>query len=427
MTARRAATVRWAAPALLVALAGCAAAPTGGEPAPAGAPGQVEVEFEQVALADAVAADDVVAATWRLGVEAMRSSDQAEAVIVSPSSLVTALSMLAESAPPAQAGPLDDALGAAGQERTDAVNALQGALARYAGDPSVLQEDELPPVPMVHAAQQVAVDDDRELEPDFLARLKAGYGAGVLQTDLGSQAGIDDLSAWVRQHTGGLVEKSAIVPDVALVAVLQDAVALAAAWDQPFDAALTSDETFLVAGEAVTVPTMRGMPETVAVERDGWQAVRLPYTDDLAADVLLPPAGSAAATDPAAGDADVLAALSVALDDATPSWVAVQMPVIDVRTTLDLMPLLEDLGITGVPYEVVTSGAATLGQAKQQAVLQVDEAGTRAAAVTELGMVESAGPRPEHVVVVDRPFLVVLRDGTTGWPLFLASVRDPRT
>ncbi|MBT0994913.1 serpin family protein [Cellulomonas sp. DKR-3] len=420
MTARRAAPARWAAPAVLVALAGCAGAPSGDEPAPA-------VEFEQLALEDAAAVDGVVAATWRLGVEALRTGEEPASAIVSPSSLVTALAMLAEGAPPAAAGPLDDALGAAGQERTDAVNALQGALARYGGDPAVLQDDELPRVPMVHAAQQVVVDDDHELVPDFLDRLRAGYGAGVLRTDLGSSAGIDDLSDWVRQHTGGLVEKSGIVPDAALVAVLQDAIALAAAWEQPFDAALTSDETFHVAGdEPVTVPTMRGMPETVVVEQDGWQAVRLPYTDDLAADVLLPPAGSAAAADPATADAGALAELSAALDEATPSLVAVRMPVIDLATKLDLLPLLGELGITGVPYEVVTSGPAHLGQAVQQAVLQVDEAGTRAAAVTELGLLESAGPRPEHEVVVDRPFLVVVRDGTTEWPLFLAAVLDPR-
>ncbi|CAM5779725.1 serpin family protein [Cellulomonas persica] len=63
-------------------------------------------------------------------------------------------------------------------------------------------------------------------------------------------------------------------------------------------------------------------------------------------------------------------------------------------------------------------------QAAQQAVLRVDEAGTRAAAVTEV-MAGEAAPVATREVRFDRPFLLVVRDVTTGWPLFLASVADP--
>ncbi len=72
-------------------------------------------------------------------------------------------------------------------------------------------------------------------------------------------------------------------------------------------------------------------------------------------------------------------------------------------------------------------GLPFVGQAWQQAVLRVDEEGTRAAAVTEIGVAGGAAPAPEPVeFVVDRPYLFVVGDGETGLPLFLAAVLDPR-
>ena len=86
----------------------------------------------------------------------------------------------------------------------------------------------------------------------------------------------------------------------------------------------------------------------------------------------------------------------------------------------------ETAGLDGLLVD--PPGPPYVGQAWQQAVLQVDEEGTRAAAVTELGMMAGSA-RVEQPIqfVVDRPYLFVVADSGTGWPLFLASVLDPRS
>ena len=63
-----------------------------------------------------------------------------------------------------------------------------------------------------------------------------------------------------------------------------------------------------------------------------------------------------------------------------------------------------------------------------QAVLQVDEAGTVAAAVTEIGVAEISAPVVEDSVEmhVDRPFVLRIVHTETEWPLFMAAVSDPR-
>lgn len=413
--------------AVLVAtavVAGCAAA----EPPPEL---RGDADYVAVRLGDAPAVPDVVDATWELGLAALAAADGDAGAVVSPSSLTTALAMLAEAGEGPTEEALDAALGASGQDRTDAVGALVAALRRLDGDPAAVQARDLPEVPVVHTAQRVVVDDGAEVDAGYLDRLTSAFDAGVLRTDLGSDAGTDALGAWVREHTGGLVEDSAVVPDASLVAVLQDAVVVAAAWEQPFTAEATGSDPFHVPGAAaVDVPTMHGAVTTPLVELDGWQAVRMRYgyAGVLHADLLLPPAGSPAAADPARSDLTQVRALGAALDDAADVPVDLALPQVGMRSQVDLGPVLDDLGLAPLTVTglLADDAPATLGQARQQAVLLVDEAGTRAAAATELGMAGGAPPPDPVAVVLDRPFLLVVSHTGTGWPVLLASVRDPR-
>jgi len=391
-----------------------------------------------VALDSATAVDPVVRATWRAGFAALAASGDRTGTVVSPASFLVALAMLAEGADGSSAATLDEVLGAPGQARTDAVNALTAALARYEGDPATVQAKELPERPVVHVANQVVVDDNWRITEAYLDRLVTGYGAGVLVTDLSSDVGTKDLDAWVNKHTGGLVKKSAIVPDPMLALVLQNAVALAARWQQPFDANGTSNQEFtLPGGEHVTVPTMHESGSFAYVQRDGWRALRLPYTADLHADVILPPEGSAEAADPATADPATVATLVAALDRAQNQDALVALPKLDMTTKVDLLGSVTAMGL-GQLRDPGTAGLdgmleqphppLYLGQAWQQAVLKVDEEGTRAAAVTELGVTMGSAPAiPPVQFLVDRPYLFVVGDGATGWPLFLVSVLDPRS
>ncbi|MBT0994912.1 serpin family protein [Cellulomonas sp. DKR-3] len=412
----------WIGAAGVLLLAGCASS-AAAEPGPRSGEG----ERQHVALDEADALDEVVAASWELGVAALRESDGQKAAVVSPSSLVSALAMVAEGARGDEALPFDATLGAAGDDRTDAVNALLGALERYEGDPAVVQEDDLPETPVLHSAQQVVVDDQTVPEQDYLDVLTQSYGAGVMVTDLATDQGLDPLGAWVREHTGGLVEDTAMSPDPLLALVLQDAVAFAGAFEQPFEEGMTADRPFAVGGTRVDVLTMSGTNPLVAVEQDGWTAVRLPFTDDLSLDVVLPPVGSPEAVRPADAPPEVLAALGDALDSAPQRAVQLSLPVLDLSTRTDLMPLLSDRGLTGwLSGLVAGDDDVAIGQGTQQAVLELSEGGVRAAAVTELGIVYASGPIVELEVAVDRPFLLSVRDGSSGWPVFLAAVEDPR-
>lgn len=422
MTRRSAAAAAAAVAVVATAVAGC------GTQTPA-EPVRAATDRVTVSVAEATAVQDVVTATDRLGLELLGLLPAEENLVTSPASAVLALGMLAEGATGQGVAELDDLLGAAGAPRSDALNALSAHLSALDGDPAAAAGEELPEQPLLHLAQQLVVDDGAQLRPAYLEALARSFGAGVQHTDLASDAGIEVLSDWAGWHTGGLVEESAIRPDPDLRLVIQDAVLLAARWDLPFSPEATWPEPFHRAGgEPVDVETMHQETELTYAEVQGWQAVRLAYRGaPLHADVLLPPPGTGAQT----LDGELLASLLGTLEEAPARLVRLALPRADLSTVLRLEPLLArrapsvvELGSLGG----ISEEELRVSQAVQQAVLTIDEEGTVAAALTELGAAGAAAPEPLPVVemTVDRPYLVRIAQTDTGWPLFLARVADPR-
>ncbi len=406
----------------LLAIAGC-----GGSTPATVLRGDGEARVVPVTAADAL--PDVVTATRLLGVTTLATAPRDGNTVISPSSLALALAMLTEGARGETLEALETMLGATGEQRRDAIAALRGALLAYDGDPAVAVGKELPERPIIHLANQVVVDDQYEPSLAYLDALVDVFDAGVQTADLSSEAGMDVLSDWIKQHTGGLIDKTAMEPSPDLRLVLQDVILLAARWQIPFNPGATGPRPYtLPDGSSVDTDTMAGMESWAYAEVDGWQAIRLPYVEALHADILLPPEG----VDPAEVSADLLARVSAALDAATPGLVVLSLPTLDVGPEkLDLMDILPAVGAPvrcedGPDLSGIGPGDLCVLQAAQQAVLQVDEEGTVAAAVTEIGVGEASAPMPDHELHIDRPYLFTITHTETGWPLFLAAIRDPR-
>lgn len=386
---------------------------------------RVEVDPE---AADALPA--VVATADRIGLRILAGAGDGNAV-TSPAGAQVALAMVGEGAADAASDQLDRLLGASGQDRTDAVNALLADLEPLDGDPSLAAKDRLPEQTLVHLANGVTVDDQAQLVPGYLDRLSAGYGAGVTAADLGSKEGKQLLDRWVREESGGLVDESAIQPDPDLRLVWQSAMVLAAGWEQPFDAQVTRDVDFTLGdGQVVPVDTMHQATRRCVVEVEGWSAVRLPYLGgELVADLFLPPEG----TDPGTLTPEQLAGMTDDLDCAETEAIEVELrlPRADLTTSVDLLPFLQEaapalLTPGGLPG-ISTAEPLFVSQAAQQGVLKVDEEGTVAAVVTEIGAAAGAAPPPDPLVLAfDHPYLVRLATTSTDWPLVMARVADPR-
>ncbi len=270
--------------------------------------------------------------------------------------------------------------------------------------------------------------------PEFLDLLAQHYGAGLRVVDFardpeGTRVLIND---WISQQTEGrirdLIPPGVIDPLTRLV--LTNAIYFNAAWAEPFDEKLTAEGTFyLLDGTEVRVPMMRQTTQLGYAEGEGYQAVEIPYDGrELAMVILLPASGRFEAFEASLDAArleEILRSLNVQPVDLT-------MPRFRVESSFNLSRALVEMGmrVAFTPDEADFSGMdgtrnLYIGDVLHKAFVSVDEAGTEAAAATAVVIRMTGVVLSPVEVMVDRPFIFLIRDLQTGAVLFVGRVVNP--
>ena len=358
-------------------------------------------------------------------------ADSSTTAMASPLSLALTLAILADGATDAATQGYDSILGLSGEDRDRAWSAIQNSLNRYDGDLKGFDPDKIPDKPLVHLANHVLIADEKDLEvkQSYLDEVLRWFSAEIEQVGLDSMK--ENLDAWASRNTAGLIPRSGITITKDTRLVVQNALLFSAQWDSPFKAEDTSPQDFTLAGgktvKANLMHDTRSIPYTTG---QGWAAVRLKYasgedgTDsNLALDVVLPDAG----TPPSAMDAGTWAAASKALDEAEAREVRLALPKVDLTSEpKELLDFLKEQGLKPDGLDRIAP-ELTLAQVVQQVRLILDEEGTVAAALTEGGAEAMAAPEPDKPVelTVDHPYVLRLRDLTSGTALLETAVMNP--
>jgi serpin B len=273
----------------------------------------------------------------------------------------------------------------------------------------------------------------QEFRRPFLGILARDYGSGMHTVDFSTPVAVAQINGWVADHTAGNIPRLLNPGDLDPLTklVLVDAVYLDAKWLTPFQPQNTHSDVFHAPGGAVQVPTMHQNGTFAYQDSDGYQALELPYQGRrLALDILLPSQGrlqALLARVAADGPLRLLDALS-------PHYVAVALPKFQLRTQLDLsgplagmgMPLAFEPGRADLSGIAGPPGELYIQHVIHEAYIDVDEAGTKAAAATGVVIGTSAVEAPPRIqFIVDRPFVFVLRDIRTGAILFTGVTSRP--
>lgn len=386
------------------------------------------VSVQHIPLAEAREAAAVVASTRKLGLDVLSALPK-DTLVTSPASVVVALAMLGAGADGEAEDQLSLLLGAPGVEWDRAVNALLGSLQPYSVPVEQIDPEVLPDSPQVHLANQIVLDTGMKVRDTYLGGLKEWYDVGVLETDLATEEGFVPINEWVKRNTAGLIDRSAVEPNPDLRLILQNAVVFSSKWQTPFSAARTVEDDFQTgSGTTVEVPFLNSLLPLRYAELDGWKVAELPYGQDgtMVALYLLPPEGSP----PTSITPETLAELEGSLDEAV---VSISVPKLDLTSTADLTDPLQRAGLTSVfaptpPSLTYISRAGDLfvSFVIQQGRFRLDEEGTVAAALTEIGVeVTSMPPEPTADFFADRPHMIIIKDKEVGWDLFQVLVNDP--
>lgn len=216
---------------------------------------------------------------------------------------------------------------------------------------------------------------------------------------------------------------------------LINAVSFKGAWTKPFEEEGTSDQPFIRGDDqTVTVPMMFKSDSFDYLKTDTFQALQLPYgqAEAMSMVLFLPDE-----------DSD-LGAFSQELNEKNWSaWLdnfdkkegTVMLPKFKMEYEANLNPALSALGM-GIAFEggkadfskMVAQGVNNelkISQVKHKTFIEVDEAGTEAAAATSVEMSLTSMPMNDFELEFDRPFFYAIQDRQTGAIVFMGSILDP--
>jgi serpin B len=387
-----------------------------------------------VPVADDVPANTaaLVAADDTLGIDLLTSpaTPQDGNLAISPAGVATALQMVAAGARGRTATELAHVL-----HLPDAAAAATSAQALLTG----LGATERDTRNTLRVANTVWTQHGLRLERAFGDTLRNRFDSSSHTADFtrDPDAATNAVNRAVSGQTDGMIPQ--LFPpnslDSTTQLVLTNAIYLKASWASAFPVDRTAPGRFTRGdGSVVRVPMMRSTsPEADQpslyghATGPGYQVVTLPYVGGrLAFSVLLPTGSSLSPL------LDVLRdkGLPTVLGAVRPSTCSVLLPKFSLRTDLDLTATLASLGMPSAfgadaDFSGITRDEAlSIQTVRHDAVVDVDEHGTTAAAATGVGMQTSAAVQA-CVVAVDHPFLFVITDTATGAPLFLGRVTDP--
>lgn len=249
----------------------------------------------------------------------------------------------------------------------------------------------------------------------------------------------DPINNWCSVATNGMIPSIIDEIDPLTRAVLVNAIYFKGKWTVPFDKNNTYAGVFTrLDGTKDACEMMLKTDDHILYTKQGdVQVVELPYGSNgtLAATVLLPEDGSLESLVGQLGGDAGASLLDAMLDRLRATKVELHLPRFRLEFGVhDLKPeLVSRFGLTepfnGYGGFLKMSDAKDLHLSKvlHKAVVEVNEEGTTAAAVTAAVMMEKAvmfEPNPTRVIV-DRPFLFLIRNSKDGMILFAGIVNQP--
>ena len=285
----------------------------------------------------------------------------------------------------------------------------------------------------LHIVNAIWGQKDYSFLPAFLDVLAENYGAGLRILDFITEPEQSRITInnWVSDQTEERIKD--LIPQGAIDAltrlVLTNAIYFNAAWLYPFDKDATSDGEFhLLNGDKITIPMMRQTESFGYAEGDGYQVVELPYDgSELSMVILLPEAGQFETFEEGL-QAQRVDAIIKSIQN---HQVTLTMPKFEFDSEFSLKNTLAGMGMpvafsAGADFSGMTGiPELFIDEVLHKAFVSVDEAGTEAAAATAVIMKLTAAPAEPVEVIIDHPFIFLIRDIETGTILFVGRVLNP--
>jgi serpin B len=348
------------------------------------------------------------------------TEDKGKNIFISPFSITTALAMAYNGAETDTKDAMAEVLGFSGPGLEDLnSNFSQLLVAIQSADPDI----------ELDIANSVWKRSGFEVKEDYLDRMAQYYYSTLQDLDFSRSDAPDIINEWIEDATRGKIDKMISEIDAMVMMYLINAIYFKGDWTHPFDEKFTrTDDFYLEDGSIVDAEMMKNYGDYKYSGDGDLEAVRLPYGRGMVSMyIMLPPEGTG---------------LDPAIEKITgDSWngftgsfaeraLNLRMPKFKIEYGIkDLLPPLTRLGM-GIAFTDSADFSGMhpdlfISRVDHKAVIEVNEKGSEAAAVTVVEMQLTSAPAELIEFTVDRPFFFVIADDRTGTILFMGKVADP--
>jgi serpin B len=381
--------------------------------------------------------EEIARKSNELGLQVFGKLNAADGNLVfSPYGLTLSLSMLLSGADGTTRDELLEALGSTAKLEAD-MHVAQGELRRW------LIHDQSPPGDQLDAGSMIFIQRDTDVLRSFLVSLEREYDCKPLVVDFVNQPATARkvINDWVAETTHGNLADIITPDDISTETrlLLANVIYFKGDWQHAFERASTHKSPFRVsADKSVECDMMSELYRFAYTHQDNVRVLVMPYRGEALSMVVVLP-------DEVNGLSSVEQQLTI---EKLEQWVVaaeshveelpVSLPRFQVKNRHDLKPLLVALDVKTAfdPAKADlsridglrrSSAAARrwlfLDRIWQQAMIDVNEEGTEAAAATVITKTETATARDSFIA--DHPFLFFIRENSTGLILFFGRLVDP--
>ena len=346
-----------------------------------------------------------------------RKARGGESSIMSPLSITYALGMMNNGAAGQTQQEINEVLGF-GDAGADAINAFCRKLLTEAPTLDETTAAEIANTVFVNSGQNFY------LQQGFIDKANEFYDAEPQAINFYERANaINVINGWANVHTHGMIptlfnDEDSFDADAANY--LLNALYFKGKWTNPFDKMFTHDESF---NDGQTVPMMHQMAYFLYTENDLYQAICLPYGNAAySMTVFLPHEGKT--IDNVLGEMN---GKNWESDKFSLYIVDLKLPRFQTGTLLPLTGIMSELGmplafdryLAEFPY--FGTQPVFISNMLQKAVINLDEEGTEAAAVTvTITIPVGSGDMPKIATFyANRPFFYTISEQSTGAIFFV--------
>ena len=263
---------------------------------------------------------------------------------------------------------------------------------------------------------------------DFLQTNANYYGADLYQAPFGKdtlEADLREINDWVNTNTDGMIPKLFDELDEDTVMVLINTLLFDGTWETAYaDKDVVNGTFYSYSGKEQTVEMMCSTESVYFADENAEGFLKYYDGKDYAFAAILPEEGT-----------DILeyansltgASLQSLLNDMWGIEVDVQLPKFKFEYSLELKPVLEDMGMPTAfmeglaDFSKMSSRLLHIGQAVQKTAIELSPTGTKAAAATGVGMEDEC---ESPYVYLNRPFVYMILDTKTNLPLFIGVMTE---